>query len=102
VAGAVVAGGAAGGHDTFAEATAAMTGIRPEVFEPIPAHRAVYDRLYALYRTLHDAFGVPGASVDLYAVMKTLLDERDAALRGPVAAGAPTAGAAPALAGAAS
>jgi L-ribulokinase len=82
VAGAVVAGADAGGHADFDAATAAMTGIRAEVFTPVPAHRAVYDRLYALYRRLHDAFGVRGASGDLFDVMKTLLDVRDAALRG--------------------
>jgi L-ribulokinase len=82
VAGAVVAGGAAGGHADFAAAVAAMTGVRDEVFTPAPARRAVYDELYALYRRLHDAFGVPGASGELYPVMKRLLEVRDAALRG--------------------
>ena len=81
VAGAVVAGTAAGGHADFGAATTAMTGVRAEVFTPIPAHRAVYDRLYALYRQLHDAFGVPGGGGDLYGVMKQLLDIRDAARR---------------------
>ena len=89
VAGAVVAGAAAGGHANFGEATAAMTGIRPEVFTPIPANQAVYDRLYGLYRRLHDAFGLPNGTGngapghgDMYGVMKALLDVRDAALRG--------------------
>ncbi len=45
VAGAVVAGAVAGGHADFGAATAAMTGVRAEVFTPIPAHQAVYDRL---------------------------------------------------------
>jgi L-ribulokinase len=81
VAGAVVAGAAAGGHAGFAEATAAMTGVRAEAFAPDPARRAVYDRLYALYRRLHDAFGVAGTCGELFDVMKALLDVRDAALR---------------------
>ncbi len=83
VAGAVVAGAGAGGHADFGEATAAMTGVRDEAFTPIPAHQAVYDRLYGLYRRLHDAFGVPNnTGGDLYGVMKALLDVRDDALRG--------------------
>ncbi|HEY0776433.1 MAG TPA: FGGY-family carbohydrate kinase, partial [Gemmatirosa sp.] len=85
VAGAVVAGAETGGHADFGAATAAMTGIRPEVFTPIPAHQAVYDRLYGLYRRLHDAFGLPngsGPDGGMYGVMKELLDVRDAALRG--------------------
>jgi L-ribulokinase len=97
VAGAVVAGAEIGGHADFGAATAAMTGVRAEVFTPVPAHRAVYDRLYALYRRLHDAFGVRETADDLYDVMKALLDVRDAALRragadAPVD-GAPTDGA---------
>lgn len=82
VAGAVVAGAGAGGYASFGEATAAMTGVRAEVFIPVPAHRAVYDQLYALYRRVHDAFGVPNGAGDLYGVMKGLLAVRDAALRG--------------------
>ncbi len=92
VAGAVVAGVDAGGHADFTRAAAAMTGVRDEVFTPVPAHQAIYDRLYALYRRLHDAFGLPdglpdggasgGAGGDMYGVMKALLDVRDAALRG--------------------
>ena len=85
VAGAVVAGAAAGGHADFGAATAAMTGVRAEVFTPVPAHRAVYDRLYALYRRVHDAFGVPNGGGDLYPVMKELLDVRDGALRAAAA-----------------
>jgi L-ribulokinase len=77
VAGAVVAGVERGGHADFATATEAMTGIREEVFTPVPAHRAVYDQLYALYRRLHDAFGVAGTTIALYDVMKKLLDIRD-------------------------
>ena len=77
VSGAVVAGRDAGGYDTFDEATAAMTGLQETVFEPIPENRAVYDRLYALYRRLHDAFGVRGTQDELFDVMKTLLDLRD-------------------------
>ena len=54
-----------------------MTGIRDTVFEPIPEHQQIYDRLYRLYRRLHDAFGVKEDRDDLYDVMKTLLDIRD-------------------------
>ena len=52
--GALAAGKAAGGYDTIQEASAAMAGLRDEVFTPIPAHTAVYDKLYAEYVTLHD------------------------------------------------
>ena len=78
MAGAVVAGEGAGGHDGFPAAVRAMTGVRETVFEPDPERQAVYDRLYGHYRQLHDAFGVPGSSGDLSDVMKDLLDLRDA------------------------
>jgi L-ribulokinase len=81
VSAAVVAGSGAGGYDAFPEAVDAMTGVQETAFEPIPANRAVYDRIFALYRRLHDAFGVQGSSDDLFDVMKTLLDIRDAARR---------------------
>jgi L-ribulokinase len=74
---AVVAGAEAGGYDGFDAAVAAMTGVQERIFEPIPENRAVYDRLFALYRRLHDAFGVPGTTDDTSDVMKTLLRIRD-------------------------
>jgi L-ribulokinase len=74
---AVVAGAEAGGYDGFDDAVAAMTGVQERIFEPIPENRATYDRLFALYRRLHDAFGVPGTTDDTSDVMKTLLQIRD-------------------------
>ena len=79
VAASVVAGAPAGGHADFAQAMDAMTGVQAVVFEPIAAHHAVYDRLYALYRRLHDAFGVADTRGDMYGVMKELLEIRDSA-----------------------
>lgn len=82
MAGAVVAGAEAGGHDDFPAAVDAMTGVRDVVFEPDPERRAVYDRLFGHYRRLHDAFGVAGQTDDLADVMKDLLDLRDAVRAG--------------------
>jgi L-ribulokinase len=76
--GAAVAGAvAAGAYATFGEATAKMTSLHPRIFSPEPANAAVYDRLYTLYKRIHDAFGVRGASDDLSDVMKQLLSIRD-------------------------
>ncbi|MEK3723992.1 ribulokinase [Paenibacillus sp. FSL H8-0034] len=55
--GAVAAGAAAGGYDNIVDAAEQMARIREETFQPIPAHTAVYDKLYAEYCTLHDYFG---------------------------------------------
>ena len=79
MAGAVVAGRQAGGHNSFEEAAAAMTGVEPTAYRPRKAFREVYDRLFALYMRLHDAFGVRGQSDDLYDVMKELLEIRTTA-----------------------
>ena len=54
-----------------------MTGLHPRVFTPDPKSRAIYDRLYGLYRRVHDAFGVAGMREDLSGVMKQLLEIRD-------------------------
>ncbi len=81
MAGAVVAGKAVGGHDSFEEAVAVMTGVQDTVFQPIPENQQVYDELYRLYRRLHDVFGVEGHSNTLFDVMKVLLAIRDEARR---------------------
>ena len=54
-----------------------MTALDPHVFRPDADSQRTYDRLYALYRQLHDAFGVKEARVDLFGVMKELLQIRD-------------------------
>lgn len=77
MAGAVVAGGAAGGHDNFAAAAHAMTGVKATEFKPIAANQAVYEKLFQLYRSLHDSFGIRHHQADLSGVMKELLEIRD-------------------------
>jgi L-ribulokinase len=76
IAGAVVAGRPRGGHDGYAAAQKAMTGLKPKVFKPNARAHAVYRELYPLYRTLHDAFGTPDWHGNLYGVMKSLIDIR--------------------------
>ena len=78
IAGAVVAGKGAGGYGNYAEAQQAMTGLKPRVFKPNPEAHAVYVQLFALYRTLHDAFGKE-ADGNLYRVMKELIEIRNRA-----------------------
>ena len=82
IAGSVVAGRKAGGHDNFPEAQKAMTGLKPGAFKPTPQGRAVYKELYPLYRKLHDAFGTKEWNGNLYNVMKQLIEIRDRARKG--------------------
>jgi L-ribulokinase len=70
---AVVAGKAKGGHDSFKQAQASMTSLKNIVYKPNPEHRQVYNKLYGLYRQLHDAFGGVTKSADLSQVMKELI-----------------------------
>jgi L-ribulokinase len=77
IAAAVVAGKKAGGYDNFADAQAAMCGIKETSFKPIPENHKVYQKLYALYKQLHDAFGVQDWSGKLANVMKELLNIKD-------------------------
>jgi len=55
--GAVAAGKTAGGYDTIVEAAKHMATLRDEAYTPNPAAKAIYDRLFAEYVTLHDYFG---------------------------------------------
>ena len=58
-----------------------MTGLKPRVFKPNLEAHAVYQRLYALYRKLHDAFGTRQGTGSLYEVMKELIEIRSQARR---------------------
>ncbi|HBT77372.1 MAG TPA: ribulokinase, partial [Planctomycetaceae bacterium] len=76
--GAAICGAVAGGaFKNIQEAQKRMTGVKKTVYKPNPSAVAVYERLYRLYRELHDAFGVDGRKESLYHVMKHLLEIRD-------------------------
>lgn len=77
IAGAVAAGKKSGGHDNYAAAQKAMTGLKSRVFKPNPEAHAVYAELYTLYRELHDAFGTEHWTGNLHGVMKRLIQIRD-------------------------
>ena len=74
----VCAGAEDGGYRTVQQACQKMTGSA-KTYLPDPQNRQVYDRLYGMYKTLHDSFGRdPTASgQSLYALMKDLLNLRD-------------------------
>ena len=84
---AVAAGAAAGGHATFEAAQDRMTSLSPRHFTPQPGAVAIYDRLYAIYRDLHDLFGgvsAPArgaAPIDAGLLMKRLLALREESTR---------------------
>ncbi len=69
----------AGAHRDFPTAQKAMTSVRPKSYKPNATAQKTYDRLYALYREVHDAFGARNKSADLSRVMKDLLAVKAAA-----------------------
>jgi L-ribulokinase len=54
---AVAAGYQAGGYDSIVDASLKMARLRDVSYQPIPENKAVYDKLFAEYVTLHDYFG---------------------------------------------
>ena len=55
--GAVAAGKERGGYDSIFEAGNVMGKLKDTVYTPIPENVAVYDKLFAEYKLLHDYFG---------------------------------------------
>jgi L-ribulokinase len=79
IAGAVVAGKDNGGYDNFADAQKAMTGVKEITYKPIAENQKVYQKLYKLYKQLHDAFGTKDYNGRIDNVMKDLLDIKEEA-----------------------
>ena len=79
---AVAAGPENGGYANVEAAQAAMGGLKERQFEPIPANVKTYEKLFGMYKQLHDIFGTKDYSANLYHIMKDLLDLRDAVREG--------------------
>ncbi len=72
--GAAMFGAVAGGaFATLAEAQEKICAVRDRVYQPDPSAHAAYRELYALYKTLHDAFGTRDWHGSLAHVMKELI-----------------------------
>ncbi|MEI8079120.1 MAG: ribulokinase, partial [bacterium] len=71
---AIMAAVAAGLYPTATAAQRAMCGFKDTIYQPVKASQKTYNALYALYRKLHDGFGVNGAQVDYFPIMKQLLE----------------------------
>ena len=73
---AISAGKRASGYDNIDQAQTAMTGIS-KVYNPIKENHDVYEKLYQIYKQLHDGFGTRNWQGNMFNVMKDLLDIRD-------------------------
>jgi len=79
---AIAAAVVAGAYADVPAAQRAMTGVKSLAYQPEPEAMRVYERLYGLYRCLHDSFGLGRPTEDLSGVMKQLLSLRDATRQG--------------------
>jgi L-ribulokinase len=70
---------AAGAYQNVAEGQQKLCAVRDQVFQPNAAAHTIYQQLYALYRSLHDAFGTQEWGGGLAHVMKELLRLKSAA-----------------------
>lgn len=76
--GAALFGAVAGGvFANINEAQKNTVAYKSTVYAPQADAVAVYEKLYGVYKTLHDAFGVEGTQTDLFPVMKELINIRD-------------------------
>lgn len=55
--GAVAAGADNGGYASIVDAAKVMGKVKDKIYHPIPENVAMYDKLYAEYKILHDYFG---------------------------------------------
>jgi len=74
--GAALFGAVSSGKTTLADAQLKVCSTRDRVYEPIAENHAVYQELYRLYLTIHDAFGTTTWSGKLDHVMKDLIGIR--------------------------
>jgi L-ribulokinase len=79
--GAVAAGAEKSGYKSVEEAQKKMTGVK-KITNPDPRHHKIYQKMYTLYKKLHDAFGTKEWTGNLYNVMKDLIDLREKQRRG--------------------
>ena len=63
----------AGAHKDFQSAQKAMVKIKPRAYTPNAGAKKTYDRLFDLYRKLHDSLGGVNRKADLSRVMKDLI-----------------------------
>ena len=64
----------AGVFPNFPAAQKAMTSLKPIQYKPRAAAQKTYNKLYRLYKAVHDAFGGVNRSTDLSRTMKELLE----------------------------
>ena len=72
--GAHVAYKAEGKNISYNELQDKSCEVMDKVFNPIPENVEIYEKLYQIYLKLHDSFGIEGTKIDLFKVMKDLIE----------------------------
>jgi len=75
--GAALFGAVVGGAFKNIEEAQKLVRIREHVYQPIAKNVPIYDKLFALYTQLHDAFGLPTWNGNLAHLMKELITLRE-------------------------
>lgn len=75
--GAIAAGKEEEGFENVQEAQEGICKFKDIIYKPIAENRAAYEKLYSLYKKLHDSFGTKTYQENLFSVMKELLRARD-------------------------
>ena len=75
--GAAILSAVASGHDTLENLQRNTVQYSDTVYQPIPEHQKIYQQLYVIYQTLHDAFGKTEWAGSLDHVMKDLINLRE-------------------------
>ncbi len=65
---------AAGAYRRVEDAQKRMFGLKDIVYKPNAKNKTVYDRVFKLYRRLHDSFGTKDFGENHFSVMKDLLE----------------------------
>jgi L-ribulokinase len=77
--GAAIFGATCSGEMSLEEIQANTCRVRDVYYTPIPENQEAYAEIYALYKSLHDAFGTSGYAGKLNHVMKELIAIRQRA-----------------------
>ena len=75
--GTAAAGSETSGYQSIREIQHAVCGVSADEYHPNPESEGVYKEIYAMYKTLHDAFGTAEWSGSIHHVMKDLLAIRE-------------------------
>jgi len=78
--GAVAAGKGKGGFDKVEDAQRVICKLKDTVYKPNLRNNKIYEKIFKLYKELHDVFGTKNYKKNLYHVMKELIKIKNEAI----------------------